>query len=252
MGRKKKQKNFYFGCEQEDAVIRYINSDDEIEKNKIFEEYLREPFRVMTESISKRYPIHLGNYSLEEVQQYALSHLIENMISYNPNRILKSGLKPKAFSYCQTIVRNFYKLHSKTSRKELLRDLPYDDYRDEVERRDEYMYEIIENDTDNYIHLLTNVIEKIEEVIKTDNTLKRVEIIVGESIINILRHWDILFLEDIPDSKYYQDNVSKKYAKNKILLLMKEQTRLSTKEIRQAMKPYNEIYFLEKANLFDE
>lgn len=252
MGRKKKQKNFYFGCEQEDAVIRYINSDDEIEKNKIFEEYLREPFRVMTESISKRYPIHLGNYSLEEVQQYALSHLIENMVSYNPNRILKSGLKPKAFSYCQTIVRNFYKLHSKTSRKELLRDLPYDDYRDEVERRDEYMYEIIENDTDNYIHLLTNVIEKIEEVIKTDNTLKRVEIIVGESIINILRHWDILFLEDIPDSKYYQDNVSKKYAKNKILLLMKEQTRLSTKEIRQAMKPYNDIYFLEKANLFDE
>lgn len=252
MGRKKKQKNFYFGCEQEDAVNRYINSDDEIEKNKIFEEYLREPFRVMTESISKRYPIHLGNYSLEEVQQYALSHLIENMVSYNPNRILKSGLKPKAFSYCQTIVRNFYKLHSKTSRKELLRDLPYDDYHDEVERRDEYMYEIIENDTDNYIHLLTNVIEKIEEVIKTDNTLKRVEIIVGESIINILRHWDILFLEDIPDSKYYQDNVSKKYAKNKILLLMKEQTRLSTKEIRQAMKPYNDIYFLEKANLFDE
>ena len=33
---------------------------------------------------------------------------------------------------------------------------------------------------------------------------------------------------------------------------MKEQTRLTTKEIRQAMKPYNDIYFLEKANLFDE
>ena len=252
MGRKKKQKNFYFGCEQEDAVIKYINCDDEIEKNNIFEEYLREPFRIMTESISKRYPIHLGNYSLEEVQQYALSHLIENMVSYNPNRKLKSGLDPKAFSYCQTIVRNFYKLHSKTSRKELLRDLPYDDYLDEVERRDEYMYEIIENDGDNYIHLLSNVIEKIEEVIKRDKTLKKDEIIVGESIINILRHWDILFLEDIPDSKYYQDNVSKKYAKNKILLLMKEQTRLTTKEIRQAMKPYNDIYFLEKANLFDE
>jgi len=252
MGRKKKQKNFYFGCEQEDAVVRYINCDDEVEKNYIFEQYLKEPFRIMTESISKRYPIHLGNYSLEEVQQYALSHLIENMVSYNPNRKLKSGLEPKAFSYCQTIVRNFYKLHSKTSRKELLRDLPYDIYHDEVERKDEYMYEIIENNGDNYIQLLSNVIEKIEEIIKTDKTLKKDEIIVGESIINILNHWDILFLEDIPDSKYYQDNVSKKYAKNKILLLMKEQTRLSTKEIRQAMKPYSDIYFLEKANLFDE
>jgi len=252
MGRKKKQKKFYFGREQEDAVIRYINCDDEIEKNKIFEKYLREPFRIMIESISKRYPIHLGNYSLEEVQQYALSHLIENMVTYNPNRKLKNGLKPKAFSYCQTIVRNFYKLHSKTSRKELLRDLPYDDYYDEIENKDDYMYEITENNNDNYIYLLSNVIKKIEEVLINDKTLKKDEIIVGESIINILKNWDILFLEDIPDSKYYQDNVSKKYAKNKILLLMKEQTRLSTKEIRQAMKPYSDIYFLEKANLFDE
>ena len=136
--------------------------------------------------------------------------------------------------------------------KELLRDLPYDDYYDEIENKDDYMYEITENNNDNYIYLLSNVIKKIEEVLINDKTLKKDEIIVGESIINILKNWDILFLEDIPDSKYYQDNVSKKYAKNKILLLMKEQTRLSTKEIRQAMKPYSDIYFLEKANLFDE
>ena len=40
-GERKNRKNFILD-EQEDAVIRYINCDDEIEKIK-FEKYLREP-----------------------------------------------------------------------------------------------------------------------------------------------------------------------------------------------------------------
>ena len=252
MGRRKKEKKFYFGDEQEKAVIEYINTNCKERKNEIYEEFLKEPFRIMTEAISKKYPIHLGNYTLEEIQQYALSHLIENMIIYNPNRVLKSGKKPKAFSYCQTIVRNYYKLHSKVSRKEILTNLSYELYHDEVEKKDDYMYELYENNDDKYIKLLDVIINKIQDVIDENKNLKNEEIIVGEGIINILRHWDILFMEEIADSKYYNDSVSKKFAKNKILFLLKEQTRLSTKEIRLAMKPYTDIYYIEKTLLFNE
>jgi hypothetical protein len=50
MPRKRTQK-IYFGEEQEQAVVRYLQSDSEYEKNKIFNEYLKEPLTIMIESI---------------------------------------------------------------------------------------------------------------------------------------------------------------------------------------------------------
>lgn len=248
MGRKKKKKQYYFGKKEEEAVIKYSQTTSQKEKNELYENILKEPFKKMVESISKKYPIHIGNYTLEEVQQYALAHLIEQMVKYNPNKQLKSGNKPKAFSYCQTIVRNYYKEHSKKSRKEILTNLPYDNYECEIESKEDYMYEIDEDD-DKYINLLDIIIDEIKIILNND-TLKYNEKIVGEAIINILDNWDILFLEEVAESDY-NIKTSKKFAKNKVLLYLKEQTRLPTKDIRIAMEPFNKIYFLEKSNLFD-
>jgi hypothetical protein len=78
--------------------------------------------------------------------------------------------------------------------------------------------------------------------IDEDGTLKKNEIIVGEAIINVLSNWHILFLEETPDGRVNK-KITNKYQKNKILQLLKEQTRLNTKEIRMSMKPYKEIYF---------
>ncbi len=50
MPRKRTQK-IYFGEEQEQAVVRYLQSDSDNEKNKIFNEYLKEPLTIMVESI---------------------------------------------------------------------------------------------------------------------------------------------------------------------------------------------------------
>ena len=58
----------YFGEREEKAVLDYINSDSQEEKNRIYNEILIEPFRKMKESILRRYPIHIGNYDMEEVE----------------------------------------------------------------------------------------------------------------------------------------------------------------------------------------
>ena len=89
--------------------------------------------------------------------------------------------------------------------------------------------------------------EKIDE----DKTLKKNEIIVGEAIIHVLSNWHMLFLEDSPEGKYNK-KVTNNFAKNKILLYLKEQTNLTTKEIRMSMKPYKEIYGVEKINFYNE
>lgn len=241
----------YFGEKEEQAVIDYINSDSLEEKNKIYNEILIEPFRKMIESILRRYPIHIGNYDMNEVESNALSHLIEHMIKFNPNKITKSGNKTKAFSYCQTIIRNYYKDHSKKSYNEKKINLNFDDYVDEINNNRNFTYEMEMENQHQLEKLINNVVKKIEDRIDNDPTIKKNEILVGDAIANVLKNWHVLFMEDSPEGNYNK-RVTNKFAKNKILLYLKEQTGLSTKEIRIGIKPFKEIYFFEKLDYIED
>lgn len=278
----------YFAEREEKAVIDYIKSNSLEEKNKIYNEILIEPFRKMIQSILRRYPIHIGNYDMVEVESNALTHMIEHMVKYRtyiierktPDKwvkmddeyrffVLKEAneklellnsindgneyriFSSKAFSYCQTIIRNYYKDHGKKSYSEKKINLCFDDYVDEINQNSEFAYEI-ELETQHQLEQLINtVILKIEDRIANDPSIKKNEIVVGDAIANVLKNWHVLFMEDTPDGKYNK-RVTNKFAKNKILLYLKEQTGLSTKEIRMGIKPFKEIYFLEKTECFDD
>jgi len=241
----------YFAEREEKAVLDYINSNSAEVKNQIYNEILLEPFRKMIQSILRRYPIHIGNYDMEEVESNALTHLIEHMVKFNPDKITKSGNRTKAFSYCQTIIRNYYKDHSKKSYTEKKINLSFDDYVDEINENIEYTYELEVDTHDQLDKLIKTVIDKIEDRITNDQTMKRNEVIVGDAIVNVLKNWHVLFQEDTPDGKYNK-RITNKFAKNKILLFLKEQTGLSTKEIRIGIKPFKEIYFIEKIDYLDD
>ena len=245
------QRTPYFAEREEQAVLDYINSDSVEEKNQIYNEILIEPFRKMIQSILRRYPIHIGNYDMEEVESNALTHLIEHMVKFNPDKVTKSGNRTKAFSYCQTIIRNYYKDHSKKSYTEKKVNLSYDDYIDEINEGVEYSYEMEQDNQHQLELLIQGVIGKIEDKIDNDPSMKKNEIIVGDAIVNVLKNWHVLFMEDSPEGKYNK-RVTNKFAKNKILLFLKEQTCLSTKEIRIAIKPFKEIYFLEKIDYMED
>ena len=282
----------YFDKREEKAVIDYILSDSQIEKNDIYNNVLINPFKIMIETILRRYPIHIGNYDMGEVELNALEHLIDHMVKYRPfiierkvvdegidkwnklgdaHRFIyiedaevdlylliqkKDGFKyrifnSRAYSYCQTIIRNYYKDHSKKSYTEKKINLSFDDYVDEINQNIEYTYEM-ENDTQHQLEKLINsVIEKIEDRIENDQTIKKNEGLVGDAIVNVLKNWQVLFMEDSPDGRY-EKRVTNKFAKNKILLYLKEQTGLTTKEIRIGIKPFKEIYFIEKIGYIED
>lgn len=251
MGRLAKSDKPYFGEKEEIAVLSYIRTDSAEEKNEIYNTILKEPFKKMVQSILRKYPIHIGNYEVEEIEENVLTHLIEHMVKFNPDKITKSGKKTKAFSYCQTIVRNYYKDHSWKSFNEKKINLCIDDYYDEIETNSNYHYDVESDNHNGLDKLISDVVDDINEKIETDNNIKKNELIVGDAIINILKNWDVLFIEDSPSGKY-DKKVTNKFAKNKILLFLKEQTGLSTKEIRVAIKPYRDIYFGKKNSLFDD
>jgi hypothetical protein len=279
----------YFDEKEEEAFLKFIHSNSIEERNKIYNELLIEPFRIMKETILKKYPIYIGNHEIDEVEQDALTHLIEHMNKYKrfiieyydgSDKWIKLGegykfnniddaqeklnnlieknnnveykiFTSKAYSYCQTIIRNYYKDHSKKNYKEKKINLPYDDYSEELNNNTALSYEIDNKPIKYYDLLINNMINKIECIITGDTTTKKNEMLVGEAIVNILKNWQVLFQEDSPDGKYNK-KISNKFAKNKILLLLKEQTGLSTKDIRNSIKLYKSLYFMEKFNYFND
>ena len=240
----------YFAEKEEQAVIDYINSTSIDEKNKIYNEILIEPFRKMVQSILRRYPIHIGRYEMEEVEANALSHLIEHMVKFNPEKITKLGNRTKAFSYCQTIIRNYYKDHSKRTNNEEKINLYFDNYADEIENDNENQYEIDFDVHYKLDNLISDVINEINSELLNNKLLKKNEVLIGDAIINILKNWETLFIEETPDGNYNK-RVTNKFAKNKILFFLKEQTGLTTKEIRIAIRPFKDIYFFNKNHHFD-
>lgn len=249
MGRKR-IKEYYFTEKEEQAVISYNNTDSKTEKDYIYRTFLERPFRIMVESILRRYSTHIGNYDIHEIEANALSHLIEQMVKYDPNKVLPSGAKPRAFSYCQTIIRNFYIDHGIKSYAEKTNNLLFDDYSDEILNKDEHIY-YIDDDKSDIDLLIDKIIFNIEEMIENDNSLKPNEISVGYAIINIFKNWNVLFLEESPEGNY-EKKITNKYTKNKILIFLKEQTNLNTKEIRQSLKAFKDLYFMEKNNYLND
>jgi hypothetical protein len=241
----------YFAEREEEAVIEYINTSSIERRHQIYNDILRIPFKKMTESILRKYPTHFGNYDVYEIEANALSHLIEQFVKFNKNKIGKTGKKSKAFSYCQTIVRNYYKDHSRKTYNDEKTHLPWEDFSEEINSNLEFSYQIDDYSHNELEELINIVIDKMKEKISEDKSLKKNEIIVGESIIHVLNNWHLLFLEDTPEGKYNK-KITNNFAKNKILLFLKEQTKLSTKEIRLSMKPFKSIYMLEKNNFFNE
>jgi hypothetical protein len=241
----------YFDEREEEAFLKYISSDSEDEKNKIYNEVLITPFRIMSQSILRLYPIHPGRHTLEEIEHYAMVHLIANMYKFNPDAPTKTGKKTKAYSYCQTIIRNFYRDHSTKTYKDKMLTLSYDEHAEDINENIEYSYELNFEDRNEYEKLIDDIVILMEEKINVDKLLKKNEILVGYAIIDILKNWHILFIEDTPEGKYNK-RVTNKFQKNKILFFLKEQTNLNTKEIRLAIKPYKDIYFFGKSNAFDE
>jgi hypothetical protein len=286
-----KKTNYYFAEREEKAVVDYICSDSGELKNQIYNEILIEPFRIMIEVILRKYPIHIGNYTMEEVEQFALNHLIDQMVKYRTyiieskpydiddkwnklgdgyrfinfddveNKLdylnnVEDGcdyriFKSKAYSYCQTIVRNYFKDWSKKTYADKIINLNYDDYFDEINQKSEFRYEITGENDSLLDKLMIKIVSEIENKLDNDTNIKKNELIVGEAVVNVLKNWDILFLEDTPEGTYNK-KVTNKFAKNKVLLFLKEQTGLNTKEIRMALKPFKELYFLEKEGLLSE
>ena len=223
MPRPRTQK-IYFGEDQEKAVVSYLESTDEAERNKIFNEYLREPLIIMVESIIRRYKLYRKDMEFEEIHTDTMSFLITKINKFDHTK------NTKAYSYFGTICKNYLMGAIQKDTKEQNRQVSYDDISSDIEGRSDLSYVI-----DEYVIDYRDIIIKMSinlELFVENEDLTVNEQKLGYALLEIFNNFD----------KIFQVGDGNKFNKNLILLSLREMTSLSTKEIRISLKRFKKLY----------
>lgn len=244
-GRKRKN-DLYFGPEQEEAVARFLESDDIIERNDIYNKFLRHPIEKMVESIIRTYKLYRKSITFEELHHDTISFLITKAHKFE---VAKGK---KAYSYYGTVCKNYLIGQLQKDDRGLKQFASYEENYESLESNEKLSYRTpMDSDglkLDDFINKIIIEVEiEMEQDYPDKKKLSDNEIRVGRCLIEILEKWETVF-DDMKGGA--------KYNKNQVLETMRNYTKLSTKDIRVAMKRYKVMYEILKIdgleNGFDE
>jgi hypothetical protein len=229
---RKRTNDLYFGPDEEEAVIKFLESEDDAERNVIYNTWLRKPLDKMIESIIRRYKLYRKGETFEDLHSDTLSFLITKADKFD------KGAGRKAYSYYGTICKN-YILGLLIKDEKIIKQLySYEEIPTEVlEERPDLSYEM-HTDEIELDDLILKLISSIESEINYENIVSKKRISenekkVGYALIEILTNWQLTL--SMMDG-------GNKYNKNSILESMRNYTNLSTKDIRLAMRRYKDLY----------
>lgn len=294
-GRKPKERKGYFYEKEENAIIQYINEEDTVEKNRVFNEIIYPALTKMIESIIRRYKLFIPDedfdqnfndtisYLLTKINHFRSTitgyELIENekeiskheyslmseedikqkmrdatdedpdyVVVYfgfddeNNDDIEKKYYKKethnyKAYSYCGTVCKNYLMFKSTQYQKKKIRNASYDEVFDEISNSVQYSTDEV-NHTEMIEKLVIDIANEIERMVDNydEHLLSENEVKVGNALVDLLRNWE----EVLPNGG------SNKLQKSSVLYFLREETMMSTKEVRDNMKKYKCVYKLLK------
>lgn len=223
-----KRKGYFFE-EEEEAVKQYLQEEDKEKKDIIYKTILRPAFDKMISSIIRRYHLYVPDEEYEQTFNDTLSYMLTKMNNFNPEK----GYK--AYSYCGTVAKNYLKSKNIQYVKNKERNIPYDDVFTDIYNDAYYS----SNETETTFKkeapkLLTTTATEIEKMVcePEKNNLNANEVKVGVALIELLNNWEEIFVDD----------GSNKLNKSSVLYFLREETMMTTKEVRDNMKKFKVIY----------
>lgn len=226
----------YFYEEEEEAFRNYVESDNQEYRDKIFREKLYPAFTKMIESISRRYGLFTPSESFDDTFYDTMSYLMTKVNKFDPSK------GRKAYSYCGTVCKRYLLLKRTQDMKRRETTLPYDSVFNST-HQDNRSYEMLDQDS-LAKNLIKKTIDEIEYIVSDQYTekLSDNERNVGMALLELLKNWEDIFtrLE------------TKKFNKTSAYYFIKEYTMLSSKEVRDAMKKYKNLYFFTKQKLIED
>lgn len=212
-----KNKKIYFSQDTEDAIIEYNNSEDEVFRNRIYNERISYPFDKLAENILNTFKFSYFQCSHEEVQKEVVSNLVSNIHKYKQNN-------GKAFSYFSIIAKNFLILYNNGNYKKFKRHMSVDD--------DEIVYERKEltvnpkndrkqNELSEFVKLMIDYYDRnLSKMFKKEQEYK-----IASAVVEIFRRRDSI------------ENFNKKA----LYLYIREMTDCKTQNITKVVNKMKDI-----------
>lgn len=238
MAKARKRKGYFYE-EQEQAVKDYLKAETKEEKDKIYNEWLKPAFTKMVESIIRRYKLFPPDEEFQETFNDTISFLMTKIEKFNPD------MNYKAYSYCGTICKNYLIYRINQYNKNLKNNERYDaaeaGFIDSIEYS---YYDKTSEDTTIANEFINGAIKKIEKTIsnKKNPAINEDDVKVGNALTYLMTHW-----EDMMGQMG-----SNKFNKSSILLYIRETTSLNSKQVRESMKKFKNLYFQMKEDVLNE
>jgi hypothetical protein len=204
--------------------VKYLSAETFEEKNKIYNEFLKDPLDKMISSIIRRYKLYRKDIDFEEIHIDTHSFLLTKIDKFKPSK------EKKAYSYFGTICKNYLMGQILKDQKETNRKVSYEDISSDLENDENLSYSI-DNESFDSETIIRNFLVELKKITKEKNLTEN-EIKLGEALMDIFENYETIFI----------GTNNNKYNKNIILLSLREMTNLNTKEIRSAIKKYKMIY----------
>lgn len=163
------QNKYYFTSDTQQAILEYNVSENQRERNKIYETRIHKAFDKLVENTIHVNKLYYFDTTYEDAKQETISHLIEKMNRYTP----ESG---NAYSYFTVVARNYLinlnnSIYKNLKRKDEVDSI--DDFRNvtnEVNRQSKIECE--KEFIDLFINFIDQHIEKFNIIITSNKTGK--------------------------------------------------------------------------------
>ena len=109
--KKKKRSRVYFGIDVQDAIVKYNQSENPIERNEIYKEDIHYAFDKLAENIINTFKFSYFDYGFRDIKDEVVSFLVVNMHKYDHTK------GSKAFSYFSVVAKNYLILNNNNNYK---------------------------------------------------------------------------------------------------------------------------------------
>ncbi len=145
----------YFNQETEDAILEFLSTSDEIERNRIYNDKIRYAFYKLAENIIHTFKFYYTDINtIEELKHEVVTFLLEKLHLYSQG-------KGKAYSYFGTIAKRYLIIYNNNNYKKLQKHAEMDEIEEDKSYLDKTLKEAEEDiGLDTFIDLYIKYIDK--------------------------------------------------------------------------------------------
>lgn len=145
----------YFTQETEDAIIEFLSTEDQLERNKIYNDKIKYAFYKLSENIIHTFKFYYTDVNtIEELKHEVVTFLLEKLHLYTQG-------KGKAYSYFGTIAKRYLIIYNNNNYKKLQKHAEMSEVEEDKSFLDRTMKEAEEDvGLDTFIDLYVKYVDK--------------------------------------------------------------------------------------------